>query len=131
MDATAILEAIPATTLGVSELSATIEALTECERDSTACAMAMAAADGGMVPAIHAALDCADTTAGARRVLLRTAAPDAGVLRAVVTAAVAAAERSAAECGAHAAHHAHCRVHSESSRRAADTCRTLLTGLGG
>ncbi|MDB5066658.1 MAG: hypothetical protein JWM18_3092 [Chloroflexi bacterium] len=131
MDATAILKAVPATKLGVGELSAAIDALSECERDATACAMAMAAGDGGMTSAIHAALDCVDTTASARHVLLRTVAPDAGVLRAVVTAARAAAERSATECGAHAGHHAHCRVHSESSRRAADACKALLSGLGG
>jgi hypothetical protein len=132
MDATAILEAVPATKMGIGELSAAIDALAECERDATACAMAMAAlGQAGMVSAIQAALDCADTTECARRMLLRTSAPDAGVLRTCVSAAVSCTERSVKECGKHKAQHAHCRVHSESARRAADACRGLLTGIGG
>ena len=90
--------------------------------------MAHNAAD--MVSAERAALDCADIAAAAHRVLSRATAT-AGVIRAILEAAATAAERCAAECGHHAAHHGHCRLHSESAQRAAELCRTELKNITG
>jgi hypothetical protein len=84
-----------------------------------------------MVSATRAALDCADIAAAAQRVLSRPAATNAGVIRAILEAAATAADRSAAECGQHAAHHGHCRIHSESAQRAAELCRSELENIPG
>lgn len=82
----------------------------------------MMAADNAadMVSATRAAFDCADI-----------AAADAGVTRAVLKATATAADRCAAECGQHAGHHGHCRVHSESAKRAAELCRSELKNITG
>lgn len=113
-------------------LGTVLQVLTDLESDSTTCARAMMAYNTvAMVSATRAALDCADIAAAAQRVLSRPTAPDAGVLRAILQAAAAAAERCAAECGQHAGHHGHCRVHSETARRAADLCRWELQNIIG
>lgn len=113
----------------VDELAAVIQALADLDRDSTACAMAMAAG-GGMTSATRAALDAADISATAGRVLARGESADLAVVRSVLEAAATAAERSARECGAHAGHHGHCRIHSESAGRAAELLRAQLGSLG-
>jgi hypothetical protein len=120
-------------TFDIEELSVVLQALTDLDRASTACAAAMIAEDDAadMISAVRADLDCADIAAAAQRVLSRGTAMDLGVVRAVLQAAVAASERSAAECGRHARHHAHCRVQAESARRAAELCRSVLEGLAG
>lgn len=113
----------------IDELATMISALADLDRDSTACAVAMTAG-GGMVSATRAALDAADIAAAAGRVLARGEAADLGVVKSVVEAAAVAAERSATECGAHAEHSDHCRIHSDSSRRAADLLRAQLSSWG-
>jgi hypothetical protein len=127
MSAQQILESSSSTATNPGELATVIDALIDAERDATVCAGAMMAlADASMVPATRAALDCADTSAAASRVLGRTASPDARVIHSVLQAAISAAERSAAECGKHAHHHEHCRLMSETAGRAADACRRAL-----
>lgn len=100
----------------VEKLATVLQALPDLDRDSTTCASAMMAYHAAdMVSAERAALDCADIAAAAHRVLSRATA----------------AERCAAECGHHAAHHGHCRLHSESAQRAAELCRTELKNISG
>ncbi|MGH3670273.1 MAG: four-helix bundle copper-binding protein, partial [Pseudonocardiaceae bacterium] len=84
-----------------------------------------------MVRATRAARDCADIAAAAQRVLSRPTATDSSVLKAILEATAVAAERCAAECGPHASHHDHCRVHSETARRAAGLCRLELQNITG
>lgn len=116
-------------TFNIDELATMISALADLDRDSTACAVAMTAG-GGMVSATRAALDAADIAAAAGRVLARGEAADLTVVKSVVAAAAVAAERSATECGAHAEHSDHCRIHADSSRRAAELLRSQLSSLG-
>jgi hypothetical protein len=113
----------------VDELATLIQALSDLDRDSTACAVAMTAG-GGMSSATRAALDAADIAATAGRVLARGESANLNVVRSVLEAAAIAAERSASECGAHAEHSEHCRIHSESSTRAAELIRSQLSTLG-
>jgi hypothetical protein len=107
-----------------AELAAALDALRDCERASTACAMAMVET-GGMVTEIRRALDCADQCAATERILSRSIAPDSAVIAAVVQAAVVAVEASGQACGAHAEHHPHCRLHA----RTAGECATALYAL--
>lgn len=113
----------------VDELATLIQALSDLDRDSTACAVAMTAG-GGMSSATRAALDAADIAATAGRVLARGESANLNVVKSVLEAAAIAAERSASECGAHAEHSEHCRIHSESSTRAAELIRSQLSTLG-
>ena len=113
----------------IDELAAVLQALTDLDRDSTTCATAMMAHNGDMLSATRAALDCADIAGAAQRVLSRATASDTGVIRAILEAAATAADRCATECGQHASHHDHCRVHSETARRAAELCRAELKNV--
>jgi hypothetical protein len=113
-----------------AELTAAIDALEDCEKASNACAMAMVEG-GGMTAEVHRALDCADVCDATERVLSRSQAPDAKVVSAVVGAAIAACDASAAACGAHAAHHDHCRLHSASAKACAGALRALQGTLAG
>ena len=89
-------------TFDIDELATVLQALSDLDRDSTSCAVAMTAGGGGVLSATRAALDAADIAATAGRVLARGEASDLTVVRAVLEAAAVAAERSARECGAHA-----------------------------
>ncbi|MGH8930987.1 MAG: four-helix bundle copper-binding protein [Egibacteraceae bacterium] len=120
-----VLATIPEPTVGLEETARAIDALFECERAATACALAMVA-EGQMTSEVHAALDNADLCQAAQRVLTRTAAQDEQVLRSTLQACIAACERSARECGAHADQHGHCRIHSDSARTCAQACSALL-----
>jgi hypothetical protein len=113
-----------------AELTAAIDALRDCEQTCTSCSMAMVES-GGMVAEVRAALDCADLCDAAERVLSRGPASTARVVAAAVEAAAVACETSAAACGAHAGHHAHCRLHSASAQACAAALRTLQTTLAG
>jgi len=115
-------------TVDLNKLSAAIEALADTERTTTACAAAMIADGPDMATPIRADLDCADICHAARQVLTRATA-DASILRGLLDSAVTACERSAKECGRHAEHHSHCRLCAQSTRAAADACRTLLGDL--
>lgn len=117
-------------TFDVDELATLLQSLADLDRDSTACALAMTAGGGGAMSATRAALDCADISATAGRVLARGEAADLSVVRSVLECAALAAERSARECGAHAEHSEHCRIHSESAGRAAELLRSQLSSLG-
>lgn len=116
----------------IDGLATVLQALTDLDHESTACATAMMAHHGSdMLSATRAALDCADIAAAAQRVLSRSTATDAGVIRAILEAAATAADRCATECGQHASHHGHCRVHSESAQRVAHLCRSELKNIPG
>lgn len=117
-------------TFDVEELATVLAALADLDRDSTSCAVAMTAGGGDVLSATRAALDAADIAATAGRVLARGEAADLTVTKSVLEAAAAAAERSARECGLHAEHSEHCRIHSESARRAAELLRSQLSSLG-
>lgn len=113
-------------------LGTVLEVLTDLDRHSTSCATAMMAHNTtDMLSATRAALDCADIAAAAHRVLSRATAADADVIRAILQAAATAADRCVTECGPHAAHHNHCRVHSETARHAAQLCRAQLHHITG
>ncbi len=114
----------------IEQLASVVQSLSDLDRDSTACAMAMAAGGHGGGAATRAALDAADIAATAARVLARGESADLGVVKSVLTAAAVAAERSARECGAHAEHSEHCRLHAESATRAAELVRGQLSSLG-
>jgi hypothetical protein len=116
-------------TVDLTKLSTAIEALTDTDRTTTACAAAMAGSDGAMGAAVRADLDCVDVCHAARQVLTRGTA-DGSVLRGLLEAAIAACERSARECGRHAEHHGHCKLCSVSTMASADACRALLDDLG-
>jgi hypothetical protein len=117
-------------TFDIDELATVLQALSDLDRDSTACAVAMTAGGGGVLSATRAALDAADIAATAGRVLARGEAADISVVKCILEAAAVAAERSASECGAHAEHSEHCRIHSESAGRAAELLRSQLSTLG-
>jgi hypothetical protein len=110
------------------ELAAAIDALRDCEQTCTSCSMAMVES-GDMVAEVRAALDCADLCDAAERVLSRGPASNPRVVAASVEAAAVAREASATACGAHAGHHAHCRLHSLSAQACADALRTLQKTL--
>jgi hypothetical protein len=115
----------------IEALATVLQALSDLNRDATACSSAMIASDhGSMATEIRAALDCADTAGTAERVLARGAAADLGVTTAVLEAAVVSAERSAELCGKHTDHHAHCRLHSDTARRVSELGRAELARLG-
>jgi hypothetical protein len=114
----------------IDELATVLQALADLDRDSTACAVAMTAGGGGVLSATRAALDAADISATAGRVLARGEAADLGVVKSIIEAAAVAAERSADECGSHAEHSEHCRIHSDSARRTAELLRAQLSTLG-
>ena len=113
----------------LDKLAAAIEALSDTERNTTACAAAMTSGQGDMAAAVRADLDCVDICHALRQVLTRATA-DATMLRGLLESGVAACERSAAECGKHAHHHAHCRLCSEGTLATAAACRALLDDLG-
>jgi hypothetical protein len=110
-------------------LAAAVEAMLDCEEAVTACAAGMLAEDDAMElrTAIAADLNCADVVATTRRVLTRGS--DIALLSSQLEACVMACEHSARLCGPHAAHHAHCRICAEATRRCADQCRQVLQGL--
>jgi hypothetical protein len=111
-----------------AELARVIDALRECEQVSTSCAMAMVEV-GGMVTEVRRALDCADMCGVSERILSRGPAADSDIVAAVVQACLRACEASARACGAHADHHEHCRLHSETARRCAEALRGLEGSL--
>ena len=116
----------------VHGLGTVLEALTDLDRHSTTCATAMMAHNTtDMLSATRAALDCADIAAAAHRVLSRDTAADVGVIKAILQATATAADRCATECGQHAAHHSHCRIHSETARHTAQLCRARLHHITG
>lgn len=114
----------------VDQLVTVIQSLSDLDRDSTACAVAMTAGGHGTTSATRAALDAADIAATAGRVLARGEAADLTVVKAILETAAVAAERSATECGAHAEHSEHCRIHSESASRTAGLVRSQISSLG-
>jgi hypothetical protein len=110
------------------ERVAALDALSECEQVSTACAVAMAGI-GGMPGELRRALDCADVCAAAHRVLARGQGGDLGTLTGVLDAAALACDASAAACGAHADHHEHCRRHAEAATACVRAVKALRATL--
>ena len=112
------------------EAVAAIDALCDCVKASTACAMAMVEG-GSMAAEVRLALNCADVCDSTGRVLARGLAADPRVVAAMIEAAVVACEASATACGAHAKCHDHCQLHSSSAQACADALRALQKTLLG
>ncbi|WP_433413705.1 four-helix bundle copper-binding protein [Microtetraspora malaysiensis] len=112
-------------------LANAVDTLQECEEVVTACAMGMLGEQDAldMAPAISRDLDCADVVGTTRRVLTRGSGPDISLISAQLEACLLACERSYALCSQHAAHHAHCQMCAEVTRRCADMCRQILGAL--
>jgi hypothetical protein len=126
---------VPEVSLGSTDsassvLAPIVDALSECEEAVTVCAAAMLAEerfDQRRLAALHD-LNCADVLAATRRLLSR-ATEDTVLLGAQLEACVIACRRSHETCSRHAAHHEHCRLCSEATRRAADACNQALEAL--
>lgn len=113
----------------LSVLAATIDMLIGYSQAATSCATAMTT-HGGMPDAVIAALSSADVASAAAAVITRGGGEDSTLERQLLEAAITACERSGRLCGAHADHHAHCRIHSEVATVTVAACRTLLAELG-
>ncbi|WP_067168599.1 hypothetical protein [Microtetraspora niveoalba] len=114
-------------------LADAVDTLQECEEVVTACAMGMLGEQDAldMASAISRDLDCADVVGTTRRVLTRGSGPDNSLISAQMEASLLACERSHELCSRHAAHHAHCRMCAEATRRCADMCGRILEALHG
>lgn len=119
------------TRLSSEVLAGAVDTLQECEEVVAACSMGMLGEQDALqlAPAISRDLDCADILGVTRRVLTRGSGPDHSVISAQFEACLLACERSHELCSQHAAHHAHCRLCSEATRRCADMCRQVLGAL--
>jgi hypothetical protein len=117
--------------LGSEVLTSAVDVLQECVDAVTACAMGMLAEPcaSEMAPAISRDLDTADLAGVTRRVLTRGSGPDNSLISAQLEACLLACERSYELCSQHAAHHAHCQMCSQATRRCADMCREVLGEL--
>lgn len=125
----AMMDTVKVSGFDTGNLVAAIDALSALERDSTVCAMAMAAGCGheDLGSATRAALDCADVAAAAHRVLSRGPSVDVAVALAILDAAIAAADRCVAEC--QDSTHEHCQLHVESARHASGSCHALIDSM--
>ncbi|MGI5487942.1 four-helix bundle copper-binding protein [Microtetraspora malaysiensis] len=114
-------------------LARIVDTLQECEEVVAACAMGMLGEQDAMqmASAISRDLDCADIVETTRRVLTRGSGPDNRLISAQFQSCLLACERSHELCSQHAAHHAHCRVCSDATRRCADMCREVLDAIRG
>jgi hypothetical protein len=110
--------------------SAAIDALGSCHEAVTVCAAAMLSSeDRARTSAIQRDLDCADVTLATLRVLSRATGSDPTLLSAQLEACLLACERSHESCSAHAEHHRHCRICSQTTKQCADACRDLLAAV--
>ena len=106
------------------------ERLAESEQAAAACSVAMIAEEG-MADETRLALDSIDVIQATRAVLTRASGTDKSLQTLMLEAVIAACQRCADACGKHAQHNTHCRLHSESSQRAADASRRALAELRG
>ncbi|MDO8209073.1 four-helix bundle copper-binding protein [Conexibacter sp. CPCC 206217] len=107
------------------------EACAECAQLSTMCADACLGEPTAleMRSCIRSDLDCADVCAATARVVARQTAFDTAVVRTLVAACAEICGASAEECERHAAHHAHCRICGEATRRCQQACEQLMLAL--
>ena len=119
-------------TLDRKKLDVAIGALYEAAQASTACADAILNANllRQMTECLRACLDATDVCEAAAKVLSRYTGYDASVTGAVLQAAVATLGRCADECARHASMHMHCRLCSETCRRAEQAGREMLAAVG-
>ncbi|MEV6138592.1 hypothetical protein AB0L63_21535 [Nocardia sp. NPDC051990] len=109
-------------------IATSVDALQDCEGALTACVAGMLSEPnvGPLISSVVADLDCADVVSATRRLLTRHAGPDSSVLSAQLEACLLACERSSRLCGAHAEHHEHCRICTETTQRCVETIRELI-----
>lgn len=133
LDSKTLIESIGTneSTLSGVALAVAMETLRDCEQATVACSTAMLALSdaGPFAGAVARDLDCADVVAATLRVLVRRSGDGAALLGAQLEACLVACERSNEVCATHACHHEHCRICSEATRRAAETCKELLETL--
>lgn len=108
-----------------------IEACAECAQLSTMCADACLGEPSvqEMLSCIRSDLDCADVCAATARVVARQTAFDRTVVRTLVSACAEICGTSAEERERHAAHHEHCRICGEATRRCQQACEQLMLAL--
>jgi hypothetical protein len=108
-----------------------IEECVDCAATCTSCADACLGEDDvpELVRCVRLNLDCADTCDATGRIVIRQTQPDLALTRAAIEACAIACRACAEECDRHAAHHEHCRVCAESSRRCEQACDDLLAAI--
>ncbi|RAY15735.1 hypothetical protein DPM19_08115 [Actinomadura craniellae] len=112
-------------------LASLADVLAHCEEATTACAAGMLAREdaGHLHMAVLHDLDCADVVTSTRRLLTRTKIDDSALLTAQLEVCLLACQRSNETCSRHASHHEHCRICSQATQRAIDTCHQALNAL--
>ena len=115
--------------LNVEQLTAVIEAASDCAAHCSACADAcLEEGDPSLIRCIRSDLDCADICEATAKVVGRAGASGAPWLELVRVCAEACAT-CAAECEGHADMHDHCRACGEACRRCERACRELLDAV--
>jgi Domain of Unknown Function (DUF326) len=111
----------------VAQLTAAIDAISDCAQACTADTDADLSEQDvtGMVRCIRLCLDCTDVCTATAAVISRPAGYDADVTRPLLQACVAICKSCGDECERHA-HMQHCRVCAEACRRCEQACRKLL-----
>lgn len=112
-------------------LSATIDALNDCNQSCIACADADLSESHlhDLVKCIRLCLDCGDVCAATARVISRRTENDSNVAKPLLGACATTCKSCGDECERHAQMHEHCRVCAEACRRCEDACRQLLAGM--
>jgi hypothetical protein len=105
-----------------------IDACFDCAAACTSCADACLGEDtvAELVRCIALDLVCADVCETTGRSLLRPAAEDPQMVRALLEVCAQACASCAAECERHAEMHEHCRFCAEACRACEESCRELL-----
>jgi hypothetical protein len=131
MDVAQLIRAAPLRPLAEEgALAHCIEAASDCAEAASFCADSCLG-DGNVAKlrlCIRLSLDAADLCHVLVRILARQLDPDLAVLTALLEACAVALGSCADECERHA-HHDHCRLAMEASRRAEEACRDLLAAL--
>jgi hypothetical protein len=129
-DMVAILNAHPGTTPGTDKdaLVIVLQESLNCAQSCTSCADACIADPdvAHLGRAAGAALNCADMTTAAVRVLSRPTAYDRAVTEAVLRAVIETCREGYEELRKHAAESEACMICAEACRRCGQACRRLL-----
>lgn len=120
-------------TLDRKKLEAAILGLAEAGQAAASCGDAILSANllKDMTACLRTCLDATDVAEAAVRVLSRATAYDPAVTGRVLEAAVAVLDRCGDECARHASMHMHCRICSETCRRASAAAQEMLAGVEG
>jgi len=117
-----------------SDLPGLVECIDECfacAQTCTACADACLAERNVdmLMKCIRLNQDCADICLATGRVLSRETDTDWAVVRDLIQACYSVCQVCADECSQRASHHEHCDVCSQSCRKCAEACDTLLANI--